>query len=399
MPGRHARLLFLVALALSLSVHVMLLAYVPLPSHESGEYTREREFSVYLDPPPPPPDPPQDRIEEAPAPPPPEVALGLNAPLPESLNWLGFKDFIPQAAPLASTEQAAFTDQPVAAAPRESEAEPAPVPAPAVENTPPQPTDQQPPDQSPPMDAPPDDAPPDPAPSPNAAPRPDATPTPDPSPENVPPPDAPKEKPAPSEIPVEQAEENRTRPFASMFVDFIEQLVKPQANQPIEHETSKQQGDSPSATPAKDAADLETEAPPPSPNGAKPKPATSQPARPTAAPRSNKPVAPQPTPGASNQGIHSDKESQPTSVVEIPKENWSLGKPLAGKGLELKPRKPTFTLLTLMTAGPGNPLCELSFDAKGAVKRARIIKSSGDSRIDEGILNSLFYWARRGRGT
>src|SRR5262249_53409536 len=124
--------------------------------------------------------------------------------------------------------------------------------------------------------------------------------------------------------------------------------------------------------------------------------APAQPRPPQNAPRSEKPVAPQPTDGASNQGVQADKQSQPTSGAEVPRDHWQMGRPLANKGLELRPRRPTFTLLTMLTSAPGNPLCEMLFNKDGVVTNARIVDSSGDPRIDEGILNSLYYWRAAG---
>lgn len=332
------------AFALSLTVHVVLLAFLPLPSHAAGDEVREQEFAVYLEPPAPP--PPEDVIEEAPQPLlPPEIALGLNAPLPPSLNWLGFTEHIPQQAPMASTEQAAFTDEPIAAAPHEATAqvEPQPQPSPPAKQSSPE------------------------VPGTEETERlADQSPTPSEA--------------VPQETPNDQSDHTHSPPFTSMLVDMVDQMVREQADQAIKQETARNQQENP-------PLDMQ-----PAPPASQPSP----PMEPAAAPPSNKPVAPQPTPGASNQGIPSDKQSQATSVIEVPRENWQLGKPLAGKGMELKPRRPTFTLLTLITAAPGNPLCEMSFNHEGVVKRARIVESSGDSRIDEGILNSLYYWRAAG---
>jgi hypothetical protein len=93
----------------------------------------------------------------------------------------------------------------------------------------------------------------------------------------------------------------------------------------------------------------------------------------------------------------SDQESDPTSAVEVPLDNIKLGKPLSAHGLRIKPRRPEFTTLTLLTAAPADPLAELRFRRDGKPQRVRILKSSGDARIDEGILNSLYRWRASGK--
>ena len=73
-----------------------------------------------------------------------------------------------------------------------------------------------------------------------------------------------------------------------------------------------------------------------------------------------------------------------------------MGKPLARPGLTIKPRRPSFALLTLMTASPGNPLCEIQVGADGVPVAAKVIHSSGDSRVDNAILASLYRWRAEG---
>jgi hypothetical protein len=96
-------------------------------------------------------------------------------------------------------------------------------------------------------------------------------------------------------------------------------------------------------------------------------------------------------------GEVADQESDPTSTVDVPVENIKLGKPLAAHGLRIKPRKPVFTTLTMLTAAPANPRAELRFRRDGKPQRVRILESSGDSRIDEAILNSLYRWRASGK--
>ncbi len=118
-------------------------------------------------------------------------------------------------------------------------------------------------------------------------------------------------------------------------------------------------------------------------------PAPSEPAPPEPAP-----AQPQP---AGQPGVQSDQESDASSTVEVTMEQLTLGRPLAAQGLLIKPRKPIFTTLTLLTAIPANPKAELRFRRDGKPARVRLLESSGDSRIDEAVLNSLYRWRAAGK--
>ena len=110
------------------------------------------------------------------------------------------------------------------------------------------------------------------------------------------------------------------------------------------------------------------------------------------------PPAPKPNPQATpTSGNASQMESDPTSKLEVPLADIKLGKPIAGHGLQIKPRRPSFTTLTMLTAAPGNPFVEIRFPRSGRPVRARILESSGDRRVDEAILNSLYRWRAQGK--
>jgi hypothetical protein len=117
----------------------------------------------------------------------------------------------------------------------------------------------------------------------------------------------------------------------------------------------------------------------------------------TASGESSQSPAPPPSHAPVEAAAPADKESDAASIIDIPPDQWKLGKPLAGQGLELKPRRPTLTVLTMLTAAPGNPLCRLEFGRDGAPKSARIIESSGDQRVDDAILASLYRWRAAGQ--
>ena len=110
--------------------------------------------------------------------------------------------------------------------------------------------------------------------------------------------------------------------------------------------------------------------------------------------------APQPKPSrptTPTSGNASQMESDPTSKLEVPLADIKLGKPIAGPGLQIKPRRPSFTTLTMLTAAPGNPLVEIRFPRSGRPVLAQILESSGDRRVDEAILNSLYRWRAQGK--
>ncbi len=123
--------------------------------------------------------------------------------------------------------------------------------------------------------------------------------------------------------------------------------------------------------------------------------------RPEPAPKPQEPAPPEPAPAqpqpAGQPGVQSDQESDATSTVEVTMEQLTLGRPLAAQGLLIKPRKPVFTTLTLLTAIPANPKAELRFRRDGKPARVRLLESSGDSRIDEAVLNSLYRWRAAGK--
>lgn len=96
-------------------------------------------------------------------------------------------------------------------------------------------------------------------------------------------------------------------------------------------------------------------------------------------------------------GDVAQKESDATSTIEVPLEHLRLGKPLAAQGLEIRTRKPRFTSLVMLTSAPADPRVEIRFRRDGKPAKARFLESSGDQRIDEAILNSLYRWRAKGK--
>ena len=92
-----------------------------------------------------------------------------------------------------------------------------------------------------------------------------------------------------------------------------------------------------------------------------------------------------------------DRESDATSVIEVPRELWTRGRPLAAEGVELQTRRPVLDTLTQLNARFGNPLVQISFARNGRPSNAMILESSGDVRLDEPILDSLYRWRAKGK--
>lgn len=103
------------------------------------------------------------------------------------------------------------------------------------------------------------------------------------------------------------------------------------------------------------------------------------------------------TPGGV-QAERSDREADARSIIDVPRETWINGRPLAARGVEIHTRKPVFPLLTRITTSPANPLCQIEFDRRGKPVRCRVLQSSGyASEIDEPVLDALYRWRATGR--
>ena len=145
---------------------------------------------------------------------------------------------------------------------------------------------------------------------------------------------------------------------------------------------------------ASEAAEQD-DAPPPQPEDS-PKPSEPQPPAPEPKP------GPQPGPGSGDGDpgdapTPADKESDATSVIDVPRELWTRGRPLAAQGVELQTRRPVLDTLTQLSARFGNPLVQINFARNGRPTGARILQSSGDVRLDEPILDSLYRWRAKGK--
>ena len=115
------------------------------------------------------------------------------------------------------------------------------------------------------------------------------------------------------------------------------------------------------------------------------------------------PPAPSGEPVPTEPAVPSDRESPATSTVTF--DEIKIGKPIAREGLELKPRAPQFTTLTLLTAAPRNPLVRFTFGRDGIPRLSGTgfvldaqgrPRNTGDSRVDSAVEASLFRWRASG---
>lgn len=90
-----------------------------------------------------------------------------------------------------------------------------------------------------------------------------------------------------------------------------------------------------------------------------------------------------------------DKASDATSTISVPREKWISGHPVASQGLELFPRKPSFTTLQTL-AGARNMLVVIRFGKDGKPTTADILEHSGNEGIDAAIKASLYRWRAKG---
>ena len=102
------------------------------------------------------------------------------------------------------------------------------------------------------------------------------------------------------------------------------------------------------------------------------------------------------TPGQPTNGEKSDRESDATSIVDVPQAKWRNGRPLAGKGLNVRTQRPVFDELTTISTGGTNPIVEIEFDKEGVPKNCVILQSSGSQLIDQPIIDCLYRWRASG---
>lgn len=340
--------------------------------------------------------------EDALTPPPPmdDVQLGKADSTRSTLVWLGYDEYKEHLAALADVEQAAFDERPFGGLPA--------VPAPAA----PQPSEQQPTDAplaeqptelalaepleqrseiTPELDAAPLDIAHDtPSEQPTVAAEldaADAQPTPAPADEII----SPEAPPGVNAAPNPQGDGAMLDALSRFLEDMLSKAQEQAEELAASRTAGKSEGhaaptiDNASASAAKPRKSAAKEH-----DEAQPRSAPSSPA--AAGASATKPLQP----GEQQNADQADMESDATSRTEVTLTDLNVGKPLVAQGLELKPRKPVFTNLVRMTALPGNPLCEIRFQKSGKPALARLLTSSGDARVDDALLASLYRWRAAG---
>jgi hypothetical protein len=94
--------------------------------------------------------------------------------------------------------------------------------------------------------------------------------------------------------------------------------------------------------------------------------------------------------------VPADRDAEATSIIRVLPEDWKAGKPLAGKGIVLKPKKPAFTPNQLVASRPSNLVADLYIDKSGKPINVVILLGTGGASIDRTIENSLYRWRASG---
>ncbi len=94
--------------------------------------------------------------------------------------------------------------------------------------------------------------------------------------------------------------------------------------------------------------------------------------------------------------VVSDSDSIPTSIIKVSKDMWKSGKPLAGEGVVLKPRKPSFTSQQMVSNSPSDLLVELHIDSDGKPSDVVLLIGTGSHSIDRTLIASLYRWRASG---
>ena len=111
------------------------------------------------------------------------------------------------------------------------------------------------------------------------------------------------------------------------------------------------------------------------------------------------PPSPAGAPGdaRADQGALSTRESDASSIIDVPMRNWQNGKPLARKGITLQTRRPVFNALNVIDGVSLNPIVELEFGRDGIPRHVVIARSCGSPSVNEAIRAALFKWRATGK--
>ena len=92
----------------------------------------------------------------------------------------------------------------------------------------------------------------------------------------------------------------------------------------------------------------------------------------------------------------SELESDPTSIVEVPRESWKTGRPIAAEGIILRPRRPSFTAYQSVTNAPRGLTALLVIDHRGRPVDVEVFSGTGSASIDRSLVASLYRWRAAG---
>ena len=223
-----------------------------------------------------------------------------------------------------------------------------------------------------------------------------------PEPLKMPPPDSQPTDQKPNDLKPNEAKPTDAKPIDEKQPDKPAD-VKPTDEKPLE--ATKPQVKPPDTKPPEKTAEAKPAQPTTAqqPTVATPPPSPASPpqqqaaASPPANPSQQTPATQAGTaPGKPTDGEKSDRESDATSIVDVPQAKWKNGRPLAGKGLNVRTQRPVFDELTSITTGGSNPIIEIEFDKEGVPKVCTILLSSGSQLIDQPIIDCLYRWRASG---
>ncbi|MBC8523407.1 hypothetical protein H8D29_05720 [PVC group bacterium] len=92
----------------------------------------------------------------------------------------------------------------------------------------------------------------------------------------------------------------------------------------------------------------------------------------------------------------SDLEADATSILEVPRDNWKTGRPLAAEGIILRPRRPSFTAHQIVSNAPSGLKAVLVIDNRGRPIAVEVVSGTGSSSIDRSLIASLYRWRAAG---
>ena len=111
------------------------------------------------------------------------------------------------------------------------------------------------------------------------------------------------------------------------------------------------------------------------------------------------PPSPAGAPGdaRASDGALSNRESDASSIIDVPMQNWRNGRPLARKGITLQTFKPKFNTLNIIDGIAFNPIVELVIGRDGVPRQVVMARSSGNPSVNEAIRAALFKWRATGK--